>query len=59
MKILSLLPLSLYCRFSFNDDVHVEFSRASQDRIIGTKDDRAHVRKIRNVLLLSVKWGKD
>ncbi|XP_054751172.2 DDB1- and CUL4-associated factor 1-like [Lytechinus pictus] len=30
-------------KFSFNDDVHVEFSKASQDRIIGTKDDTAHI----------------
>ncbi|XP_071500880.1 DDB1- and CUL4-associated factor 1-like [Diadema antillarum] len=30
-------------KFSFDEDVHVEFSKASQERIIGTKDDTAHI----------------
>lgn len=32
-------------RSSFLDDHYVEFSKLSQDRVIGTKDQVAHVRK--------------
>lgn len=31
------------CRHSFEDDHYVEFSRLCQDRVIGTKDQVAHV----------------
>lgn len=36
-------PASFIGRNSFVDDHYVEFSKLSQDRVIGTKDQVAHV----------------
>lgn len=41
--LLRIEHLILLCRHSFTDDHYVEFSKHSQDRVIGTKGDIAHV----------------
>lgn len=37
------LSTFVVCRHSFTEDHYVEFSKHSQDRVIGTKGDIAHV----------------
>lgn len=39
-------PSPFLCRHSFLDDHYVEFSKLSQDRVIGTKEHIAHVRNL-------------
>jgi hypothetical protein len=43
--VLTIYYLSNFvvCRHSFTEDHYVEFSKHSQDRVIGTKGDIAHV----------------
>ena len=35
--------LFLSCSHSFEEDSYLEFSRVTQDRILGTQDEKAHV----------------
>lgn len=43
LELVHYVHLILLCRHSFTDDHYVEFSKHSQDRVIGTKGDIAHV----------------